>query len=148
MRRVELKFSRPKGQLLVLAEEALLTITSFQQHEPVSHEAGGMLLGRVLLGSNDVIIDRATTPNSSDRRGRFFFIRSRAAAQKEVEEAWQQSAATCNYLGEWHTHPEPIPTPSCKDRRNWIKITKKAHYSENVLFFLIAGLEEIRIWQI
>jgi integrative and conjugative element protein (TIGR02256 family) len=148
MRSEELRFSRPEGQLLVVAEEALLTIKSFQQHGPLSHEAGGMLLGRVLLGSNDMIIDRATTPSPNDKRGRFFFFRSRGAAQKEVVEAWKQSAGTINYLGEWHTHPEKIPTPSCKDRRNWIKITKQAHYSENVLFFLIAGMDEIRIWQI
>jgi hypothetical protein len=72
MRSEELRFSRPEGQLLVVAEEALLTIKSFQQHGPLSHEAGGMLLGRVLLGSNDMIIDRATTPSPNDKRGRFF----------------------------------------------------------------------------
>jgi integrative and conjugative element protein (TIGR02256 family) len=38
------------------------------------------------------------------------------AAQEIVNRAWRESDGELNYLGEWHTHSVPHPTPSGQDR--------------------------------
>jgi integrative and conjugative element protein (TIGR02256 family) len=123
-------------------------MNKFRQLASTSSEGGGMLLGRVLIDSGHSIVDVATEPLPNDRRGRFFFLRKRSGAQKLVDEHWLRSGGTCNYLGEWHTHPERFPQPSCKDIRNWLKIVKKARYSDPSLFFVIVGIDEIGVWQV
>jgi len=140
-------FLRPNGGNLVLSEMSHSTIQKYLQHEMSAAEAGGVLLGRLILNSNDVIIDDVTIPSKVDKRNRFFFWRSRKTAQEQVNEAWKESYQTRVYLGEWHTHPEDDPSPSCVDKKNWRRIVRNARYEQESLFFIIAGRKTIRIWE-
>jgi integrative and conjugative element protein (TIGR02256 family) len=142
------RFRRPNGGLLVLAESVLVTIVRHRQIDHDSKEAGGMLLGRLITGSEDIIIDRVTEPNAEDVRGRFKFIRSRGLAQKIVDQAWNESQNTTHYLGEWHTHPEDDPAPSGQDLINWNDISKKSEHEFDSLFFVISGRMKLRAWEI
>ncbi len=90
------------------------------------NEAGGILLGCVYSNAS-VLIEKVTTPDNSDKAGRRFFDRSRKRAQQVVEREWQESSGVRIYLGEWHTHSEPNPSPSSRDRtmiRNMLRQTK------------------------
>jgi integrative and conjugative element protein (TIGR02256 family) len=132
----------------VLPEAVLVTIVRHRQIDHDSKEAGGMLLGRLITGAQDIIIDRVTEPNAGDVRGRFKFVRSKGLAQKIVDQAWKESQSTTNYLGEWHTHPEDDPAPSGQDLVNWNDITKKSEHEFDSLFFVICGRIKVRVWEI
>jgi integrative and conjugative element protein (TIGR02256 family) len=140
-------FNRAFSGTITISTSATETFAAFTQVGCDDPEAGGILLGRLILESDNVVVDEATVPNVEDRQSRFFFWRSNQHAQRRVVEAWDQTEGTRIYLGEWHTHPEDIPNPSCVDKKNWQRLIKKCKYEQDFLFFVIVGLEETRIWE-
>ena len=52
---------------------------------------------------------------------------------------WKSTDRKMDYLGEWHTHPEPHPNPSSIDTRGWADV--RAATTE-VMLFVIAGTDE------
>jgi integrative and conjugative element protein (TIGR02256 family) len=111
-------------------------------------EAGGILLGRIIKGSPDIVVDQAVGPSPGDRRGRYFFFRARRSAQIIINQAWNASRQTLNYLGEWHTHPEADPSPSAVDRRDWAQIAARSGFEQPSLLFVIVGRVYIRVWEV
>lgn len=142
-----MRFRRPAGGVVKIADAALLTLDAYRQRNSRCSEAGGVLLGRFILDTSDIIIDQVTTPSRADRRGRFFFWRARDPAQRSVNAAWRGSAQTQHYLGEWHTHPESDPSPSSVDVREWKRILRDAKYEQPNLFFVIVGVAVTRVWE-
>jgi integrative and conjugative element protein (TIGR02256 family) len=142
-----LRFSRTDGGLFVLTTPACVTMRRYRQIRPNQTEAGGVLLGRLILDAQDVVVDRVTEPATSDQRSRFSFWRSQRTTQQLVNDAWRQSGGTQQYLGEWHTHPEDDPTPSGVDRRNWQRILREAHFESEALWFVIVGRRAVRVWE-
>lgn len=132
-------------QRLILAEPAVQQMLSFAQRRWWQSEAGGVLLGRHLLDSRDVVVDDVTTPQAADRRSRFGFFRSRRH-EALAQERWRQQAGTSAYLGLWHTHPEPDPTPSSVDYRDWQQAVAGDAFEGDRLFFPIVGTNSIRVW--
>lgn len=45
-------------------------------------------------------------------------------------------------MGVWHTHPQTIPSPSTIDWDDWKETLKE----DKTVFFIIAGIECIRVW--
>lgn len=133
------------GQRLIITESAVQQMHSFAQHRWWQSEAGGVLLGRHLLDSRDVVVDEVTTPQSSDRRSRFGFFRSRRH-EALAQERWRKQAGTSAYLGLWHTHPEHDPTPSSVDRQDWQQAVAGDAFEGDRLFFPIVGTNFIRVW--
>jgi len=134
------------GLRLVLSETAR---EQMQQHRQLKHadpEAGGVMLGRILLDGADVIVDGITRPTTRDRASRFNFFRNKTSAQPAVDHAWTVSEGTCIYLGEWHTHPEDDPHPSRQDLANWGTILRKARFEQPWLFFVIVGRTLTKAW--
>jgi integrative and conjugative element protein (TIGR02256 family) len=132
-------------QRLIIVEHALQKMQAFTQHRWWNCEAGGVLLGRHLLDSHDVVVDEVSTPQSSDRRGRFGFFRS-SRHEYLARQRWLEQKSTSAYLGLWHTHPEPDPTPSGVDRRDWQQAVSGDTFEGERLFFPIVGTHIIRIW--
>lgn len=108
-------------------------------------EAGGVLLGRYLLDSDNMVVDEVTTPQKGDRRTRFGFFRSKQHSIL-AHAKWAASQGTMAYFGLWHTHPELDPTPSYVDRQDWTKAVAKDLFQGEELFFPIVGIERIRVW--
>jgi integrative and conjugative element protein (TIGR02256 family) len=113
---------------------------------PERPEAGGVLLGRHLLGTSDILVDRVTEPLPGDQQSRFRFFRARRRHQMVIDRAWQESAGTQTYLGEWHTHPERVPAPSLSDRLGWHRKLLTDRFSD-VMFFVIMGTQETSVWE-
>lgn len=143
-----MKYRRSGGGVVEISGSAVAVMMSHRQLKSVMPEAGGMLLGRLIVESNDVIVDEVTEPAALDRRSRYFFMRSKKHAQQRVSSAWEESDHTRNYLGEWHTHPEDDPSPSAVDLDNWHRIARVARYEQDFLFFVIVGRERTRIWEL
>jgi integrative and conjugative element protein (TIGR02256 family) len=138
-------FRRPGGGRIKVTGKVLSVMNSYAQRGPSDTEAGGVLLGRYLLGSDDVVVDEVTVPMSGDRRSRYLFYRDKKLHQAAIDAAWEVSGGICTYLGEWHTHPEADPTPSDIDKKDWRRRLHQDRY-EDELFFLIVGTATIRAW--
>ena len=106
---MNLIFRVTPAQRLILVERAVNQMTEFTQRSWWHDEAGGVLLGRHLLDSEDLVVDKVTTPQKTDRRSRFGFFRSKRH-QMLAQNRWDNEANTIAYLGLWHTHPEDNPT--------------------------------------
>lgn len=132
-------------QRLIIVEHALKQMQAFAQRRSGDREAGGVLLGRHLLDSRDVVVDEVSPPQSSDRRSRYGFFRS-SKHELLARQRWLEESSTSAYLGLWHTHPEPDPTPSGVDQRDWQKAVAGDTYEGDRLFFPIVGTDCIRIW--
>ena len=132
---------------LIIKNEVLSIFKNYIQLKNSDSEAGGVLLGRHLIDSEDIVIDFITTPQKNDCRTRTSFFRSKThnlIAQK----MWEDSNQRFAYLGLWHTHPEHIPSPSMVDMKDWKQAIKKDKYEGDKLFFLIVGQKTNRIWMI
>ncbi len=132
-------------QRLIIVEAAIRQMQAFAQRRWWDREAGGVLMGRHLLDSHDVVVDEVTTPQNTDRRGRFNFFRSYKHEQV-ANQRWLHENRTSAYLGLWHTHPESDPTPSGVDLRDWENAVANDAYGGSRLFFPIIGTECIRVW--
>lgn len=132
-------------QRLIIVEHAMRQMQAFAQQRWWHCEAGGVLLGRHLLDSHDVVVDEVSTPQSSDRRSRFGFFRS-STHEYIARQRWLEQGHTSAYLGLWHTHPELDPTPSSIDRRDWEQAVSGDTFEGDRLFFPIIGTRSIRIW--
>ena len=139
-------FQRAREGQLIISRNALGTILTYRQLVSSSHEAGGVLLGRYSVGSEDIVIESATTPQARDKSSRHRFHRAKQPHQKLIDGAWEKSGGVTTYLGEWHTHPEEVPTPSAIDRVGWTKKSIIDHFSE-AIFFLIVGTTTVRVWE-
>ncbi|MBS7690743.1 Mov34/MPN/PAD-1 family protein [Pseudomonas lalucatii] len=142
---MKLVFRVTSHQRLILVEDAVNQMKAFAQHKWWHTEAGGVLLGRHLLDSGDVVVDEVTMPQSTDCRSRFSFFRS-SKHQALARERWQNQLNTMAYLGLWHTHPEVDPTPSGVDHRDWQQAVSRDEFEGERLYFPIIGTQRIRIW--
>jgi integrative and conjugative element protein (TIGR02256 family) len=141
-----LTFARVRGGRFQIGPSALAVTRQYVQDTPEKAEAGGILLGRHILGTDDIIVDDVTTPMPGDRRSRFQFFRACRWHQEAIDRAWRGSSGTCTYLGEWHTHPELHPIPSLTDRLSWQQKLLVDRFAEPI-FFAIVGISEVRVWE-
>jgi integrative and conjugative element protein (TIGR02256 family) len=142
-----MRFLRQNNGVVEIGDCAIKIMQDSRQLEAQSMESGGILLGRLILDTENVIIDEVTQPMVGDQRGRTFFIRGKCPTQYYIDAAWTESRGTRIYLGEWHTHPEDNLLPSSQHLRNWQYIVQNAQYEQPFLLFLIVGNQFTRIWE-
>jgi integrative and conjugative element protein (TIGR02256 family) len=133
------------GRMLLIRNHALNKFEKYRQLKSKDNEAGGILIGRILIENNNFIIDDITEPMDLDVRKRYYFKRSPEGHQEYFNRLWQDYGGHCFYLGEWHTHPECDPTPSPIDKKNWKSILSQNHESDT-LFFVILGIGKVNMW--
>jgi len=109
--------------LAVLSPPVLARFVEHHQGRPLDTEAGGVLLG-CRRGKHFEVV-HATQPLPSDARTRTSFRRDTFGHQEQAVAYWRRSEACVGYVGEWHTHPEGVPSPSWLDRQEWRKLCKR-----------------------
>ncbi len=147
MRSCSLIFARPRGGSVKVDAGAVTVMESFRQLEPRDAEAGGVLLGRFIRGTEDIVIDEVTTPTWWDCQSRTSFRRRTWGHQRIIDARWSTSGGTSLYLGEWHSHPEPTPSPSGVDLEDWKRRLRVDDFEGDTLLFLIAGQHTTRAWE-
>jgi integrative and conjugative element protein (TIGR02256 family) len=140
-----LTFRTRSGRTLHIGPQALRVLCGHRQLNVTAPEAGGVLLGRHLIESDEVVVDEATEPQATDRRGRFSFFRS-SRHDAIARERWLETRETSAYLGLWHTHPESVPTPSNVDREDWRLALERDSFGGEHLHFIIVGTTALRVW--
>ncbi len=138
-------FTKSDGGRIEISNHALSQMLTYVQNTKRQPEAGGILIGRYIVDSLDIVIDKVTVPMAGDRQERFSFWRDRKRHQQVIDQIWLESEGTSTYLGEWHTHPENIPTPSNTDTKNWLRHLNYDIFSGESLFFIIIGIQTLII---
>ncbi len=132
---------------LEISVQVLTSMLAYVQDLPRKKEAGGVLLGRHILDSSDIVVDEITVPMRRDRRGRHYFYRDQRNHQQAIGRVWRESGGTCPYVGEWHTHPEAYPAPSELDLRDWQRKLREDVFTGDTLQFIIVGVDTLRVWE-
>ena len=140
-------FHNISGGLFKIGGDAIQEMRSYVQDYCRKPEAGGVLLGRFVAGTTDVVVDQVTVPMPDDKRLRRRFYREPRNHQAVIDLRWNESRHRCNYLGGWHTHAEPVPSPSRTDTRDWRRALQRNHFDSETLYFIIVGVHEIRAWE-
>ena len=107
-------------------------------------ESFGVLMGTTSVDRREIWIERVTTPMARDRRARFSFALRDLGHQRAVHEMFASSGGRAIYLGTWHTHAEPHPTPSAIDRDDWAACLRANQ--GRPLAFVLVGTEKIRVF--
>lgn len=148
MENESMEFILPSSGILKISSKVLDQLKEFCQIKELDCESGGLLIGRFILSSNNVVIDELTTPFKRDKRGRYFFKKIDKKHQRTLDKNWEVSEGTSNYIGEWHTHPEMDPKPSAIDIKEWKRKAIEDHYDNDFLIYIIVGIEAINAWLI
>jgi len=98
---------------LLLHAGPLSILEQFTQHKRHAPEAGGIILGKLIHGQINIL--KLSVPTDLDRSSRMNFERNKLSAQIILDYEFHNSGGQLIYLGEWHTHPEPFPSPSIVD---------------------------------
>lgn len=117
-------WATPDKRILVNFDEKVLDV--FRQHIQrldSDAEAGGLLLGEVRGGHLNLV--DATHPTAADSRSRYSFERLPQGHADAAQKMWNGSGGTVRYLGEWHSHPQDLPTPSGIDRSEWSRMASE-----------------------
>jgi integrative and conjugative element protein (TIGR02256 family) len=108
------------GEVLLHFSDSAMAVLRSHVQTGQRPESGGILLGTV--HDHGMLITHATAPSKFDRQFPFFFLRSPLGHRAFAQRLWRESGGTTRYLGDWHTHPEDVPTPSGIDLREWQKL--------------------------
>lgn len=141
-----MRWIRPSGGTVELSEKAAKTLDAEMPGALAGPERGGSLIGRRIANSPDVVVDLVLGPLDADASSPVSFVRS-GAHQSLVDSEWEASAGTSNYLGDWHTHPEAVPSPSRRDLATWVRLVRAQTAEHQPLFFVIVGGLEQRCWE-
>jgi integrative and conjugative element protein (TIGR02256 family) len=120
---------------ILLHRDIFERLIDYRQVSAGMKEAGGLLIG-YRRDPHIEVVDM-TVPFPRDERRRTFFERRDPAHGKYLRKRWATSGKTLDYLGEWHTHPEQLPTPSYHDLYEWRLLLQSRR---TPLLFLIVGI--------
>lgn len=120
-------------------------LTTFKRHVQVNSkkEAGGVLVGKRLI-NGDLVIVSASEPTNLDKRTIFSFKKHPQTHKEFIDKILIYSEGFIGFIGEWHSHPEPVPTPSKTDYKSWKKIIRDN--GDNSLVFIIIGTVMVTIY--
>lgn len=130
-----------------IEEHLLNRMRKYCQIDKKSKEAGGILVGREVTDTNNLIITHMTEPMPGDQRTRYRFFRKDIGHVNCFQNLYSSSGRLYGYFGEWHTHPEKIPVYSSFDLSEWYKILKRRR-DTSPLYFLILGTIAWRFWKV
>lgn len=136
-----------RDRSIKITDDVLNLMNTYRQLKNVDFEAGGMLIGRENINTNNLIIEYATEPYKKDKRKRYSFIRRDKEHISFFNKIYNENGKIYCYIGEWHTHPEKHPSYSSIDLKNWTKIAKSNSDKEKVYYHLILGEDSICIWE-
>lgn len=124
-----------------LCDQVMSIFKKYIQNDVDKSEAGGIITGKVY--ENLIEILNCSEPSLLDERSRYNFKRSFKSAQIYINEKFVESRGEEIYLGEWHTHPEDIPSPSNTDINSFNKTLTNNILNSNVHFMIIVGIKAI-----
>lgn len=124
---------------LSISSSVKTILNSYRQSKPSHTEAGGVLIGQI--NESDILINRISIPSPFDTTTRYSFIRDKKAHQMIMDYEFANSEGKNIYIGEWHTHPAKIATPSTTDVKMIKDQYKHNQIQTDFLILIILGLK-------
>ena len=121
-------------QRLIFTKEVTNHFFAHRQTHWWHREAGGQLFARFELP--DIIVVEATGPRRSDHRTRYSYYPNRRAEQREIVERHRSGL---HFIGDWHTHPVDVPTPSNDDVDSMVELVTRSKHALNAFVLVIIG---------
>lgn len=129
-------------QQLIFTAEALEVFVAFCQH-PNATEAGGLLFAEFHFPAIQIVA--ASPPHRQDGRWRTLFVPNRVLQRRLIKKYFKMGR---HFVGEWHTHPEPNPTPSNLDLNSMADAFQKSQHHLNYFLMVIVGnaTDTLNLW--
>lgn len=128
-------FQLPDSSEIEFPPQLLAHFQKHQQRRKSDKEAGGQLFWE-FAPEGHMRVAAVTGPRKSDSRSRTSY---KADAQKEQMEIDAYYEEGCYFLGDWHTHPERIASPSSQDRTAIREIYTSSTDSGSGFILVIVG---------
>lgn len=125
--------------VVYITKEAIDTLVAHQQINEDSPEAAGVFIGEIYLEEHTIIIRKAITTYEKNNASKYHVNLDIKKLQKMIDKEWIESGRTFLYLGEWHTHPEPLPSPSLTDYLTFSGNYYRSAFEQNLLLYAIIG---------
>lgn len=126
----------PGGASIILTDTVISKIVRHRQLSIKDKEAGGQLFA-TFDNYNTVVIE-ATEPKFLDKRSRYSFVPNLFLQKKDIRSQYKKGN---HYIGDWHSHPEPIPTPSDDDYKSMVDYFNKSNHELLSFLMVIVGTE-------
>lgn len=122
------------GTIVLIADGVIERITDETLRFGGRKERGGILIGQ--RREEHLHVHEATLPMRLDWGTRFAFCRFAAGHQAVATLRWRSSGETMDWVGEWHSHPQAVPSPSAIDLASWRGIVARRQVP---MLFVIIG---------
>lgn len=132
----------PADDQFVYFRQSVLDVFERHIQSDSGTEAGGILLGHVRGKHLEVL--EASEPTPQDRRLRYFFERMIHGHKGLAERRWRESNGLVRYIGEWHTHPQDVPSPSGTDICEW-ELLARARSDRRPMLAVIVGRQNLHV---
>lgn len=128
---------------LIINDDVFQKLKMYRQYHRFSMESGGLLIGRTNIEGTTRLYE-ITEPMGNDIKGRMFFRRK---DKGHLEYLCKANERCLYFKGNWHTHPQDIPTPSWLDKKSWKNAIRNSKPGESkYIFFIIVGITETKVW--
>jgi integrative and conjugative element protein (TIGR02256 family) len=125
------------GGELVICVRVLEHFHAHRQTQASASEVGGQLFAEFQPGR--ICICLATGQASADKRSRFWFVPDQKRQNAEIQKHFKERL---HFVGDWHTHPEPTPTPSGTDLNSMRDCFKQSRHQLKSFVMIIVGQAE------
>lgn len=123
-----------QGQTYFFSLTCVDVLSSNRQRSFLAKEIGGQLFAR--FEQDAVMVEMATVTSGRSRRTRFGFWPDREAERKDITLLFMKGL---HYVGDWHSHPENIPSPSSTDLRKALEIFTQSQHELRTMLMVIVG---------
>ncbi|WPZ01530.1 Mov34/MPN/PAD-1 family protein [Idiomarina sp. OXR-189] len=134
-------YQTPDRKIIIeFPSDVLMHLTRYRQNRCYSKEAGGQLFGKFNVEGH-ITIGAITGPRKTDKRSRHSYKADHAQEQREIDEKYKDGLY---FLGDWHTHPEGVATPSPSDIKAITEIYQSSIEPGPGFLLVIAGTAPIQ----
>ncbi len=137
------KMNLPNGKVIDILDSVFSEIDKWLQVDSDQPESGGYIIGYKHRETGNITLEKVSHPYPLDIRNRIRFdmrdpLHKIFLVKNRVHKSY--------YMGVWHTHPQLVPVPSQIDLRDWNQTLDVDKTASEYIFYIIAGLQKIRIW--
>lgn len=129
-------------QYVTVTQEVLDLFEKYRQKNNLP-ERGGLLFARFQLP--EIVICRASIPSKLDVKLKFSFIPNKGHQRRVINSLFRKKL---HFVGEWHTHPQMLPSASQLDLNSMKDSFIKSEHELNFFILAIVGLadDDESIW--
>lgn len=132
----ELAFTLHNTPLRVVLESQVVDRFNLCRLDDDKRESGGQLFA-IFPSPVEMRIVHASGPNKKARRRLFSFSHCLRDDQREIECLFD--GEQIHYVGDWHSHPQDIPTPSWVDKITIRSRFIKSEHELKMMLMIIVG---------